>query len=145
MRHIALIAFTLAAMSAGTVTAQSQDSAAGAPLQASPRADCMIETATICKADGCSASESLGNLPLPARMLVDQQNNVIATVGPNGLPHVSEIGVQATTAGTTVVAQGVDGAAGWMLHASPSDPMTSFVISSNHTVIVAFGKCTPLE
>jgi hypothetical protein len=141
MRIPTLIVAALAAMSAGAAAAQSQDPAGAAP---GPRADCTLDKAMICKADGCNPTSSLGDLPLPARVLVDQITNVIATVGPNGLPHVSEIGVQGTTAGSTVVLQGVDGTAGWMMHGSPADPMTSFVISSNDTVLVSFGNCTPL-
>ncbi len=51
--------------------------------------------------------------------------------------------MQATSTNGTVIAQGVGGAAGWMMHGSPDVEATSFVISSNHTVPVAFGSCKP--
>lgn len=144
MRISAPIVITLGMLLAGPVAAQTQNAAPATPLPG-PRADCTIDKAMLCKADGCEAATALGDLPLPARVLVDQASNVVATVGPDGLPHVSPIGEQATSAVGTVVLQGVDGAAGWMLHGSPSDTTTSFVISSNHTVLAAFGTCTPLE
>lgn len=148
MRKNALIATALAAvvsagLSAGSAAAQTDNKAAATPP--GPRTDCTIDKASLCKADGCSASESLGELSLPARVLVDQANNIIATVAPSGLPHVSPIGLQATTTNGTVIAQGVDGAAGWMMHGSPGDEATSFVISSNESVLVAFGSCKPAE
>jgi len=148
MRKNALIATAFVTiLSAGSAAAQTQtqsEGAAGAPPPG-PRSDCTIDKASLCKSDGCKAAESLGDLPLPARVLVDQANNIIATVAPNGLPHVSPIGRQETSISGTVIAQGVDGAAGWMLHGSPNDTTTSFVVSSNHTVLVAFGNCKPVE
>lgn len=146
MRRNALIATALATLlSAGSAAAQTQSSDAASPPPDNPRSDCTIDKAMTCKADGCVAAQSLGNLPLPARVLVDQDNEIIATVAPSGLPHVSPIGTQEESATGTIILQGVDGGAGWMMHGSPSDPMTSFVISSNHTVLVAFGSCKPVE
>lgn len=146
MRTNVLIATALAAvLSAGSAAAQTETKDAASAASNSPRTDCTIDKASLCKADGCSAANSLGDLPLPARVLVDQANNIIATVSPSGLPNVSPIGMQATSSNGTVIAQGVDGAAGWMMHGSPGDEATSFVISSNESVLVAFGSCKPAE
>jgi hypothetical protein len=146
MRNTALIATVVATiLSTGSATAQTENKAAEAELIPAPRVDCTIDKATLCKADGCSAADSLGDLPLPACVLVDQANDIIATVAPSGLPHVSRIGSQATSSNNTVVVQGVDGPTGWMMHGSPDDPTTSFVVSSNHTVLVGFGTCKPVE
>ena len=146
MRRNALIAVAFATiLSAGSAAAQTQKQEAAPTPPQTPRSDCTIDKAMVCKAEGCSATEKLGELPLPARVLVDQANNIIATVGPNGLPHVSPIGSQEASINGTVIVQGVEGTAGWMLHGSPSDPMTSFVVSSNHTVLVAFGNCKAAE
>ncbi len=139
----ALAAILSAGLFAGSAAAQTENKDAASPP--GPRTDCTFDKATLCKADGCSAAESLGDLPLPARVLVDQANNIIATVAPGGLPHISPIGMQATSTNGTVIAQGVGGAAGWMMHGSPDVEATSFVISSNHTVLVAFGSCKPAE
>jgi|GEM_PF-1941776 len=151
MRTNVLIATAFAAaLAAGPAVAQTEtkDAAAAetpAAVPSAARTDCTIDTASLCKADGCSAADSLGDLPLPARVLVDQANRVIATVSPKGLPHVSPIATEATSSNGTVVIQGVEGAAGWMMHGSPGDDATSFVVSSNDTVLVAFGSCAPAE
>lgn len=145
-RHMRISALILAAaaISAGPAFGQAQsDAPAAAP--STPRVDCTIETATLCKADGCEASTTLGELTLPARVLVDQASSVIATVGPDGLPHVTPVHSQAISAAGTVVLQGVEGTAGWMMHGSPSEEATTFIVASNHTALVAFGTCTPIR
>lgn len=142
MRLSALILAT-AAIAAGPAFGQAQSDAAAEPP--TPRVDCTIETATLCKADGCEASTTLGNLTLPARVLVDQASSVIATVGPDGLPHVTPVHSQAISAAGTVVLQGVEGTAGWMMHGSPSEEATTFIVASNHTALVAFGSCKPIR
>lgn len=145
MRLSALILAAAAAIAAGPALAQAQPEGAPAAAPSAPRIDCTIETATLCKAGGCEASTTLGELALPARVLVDQASNVIATVGPDGLPHITPVNSQATSAAGTVVLQGVEGTAGWMMHGSPSDETTTFVVASNHTALVAFGRCTPIR
>lgn len=142
MRITALF-LTVAAMTAAPAFGQVQPDAAAAPP--TPRVDCTIESARLCKADGCEASTILGELTLPARVLVDQASGVIATVGPDGLPHVTPVQSQAVSAAGTVVLQGVEGPAGWMMHGSPSDEATTFIIASNHTALVAFGSCKPIR
>lgn len=143
MRLTALI-LAVAAIASGPAFGQAQSGAAAAEPP-TPRVDCTIETATLCKADGCEASTTLGDLTLPARVLVDQASSVIATVGPDGLPHVTPVHSQAISAAGTVVLQGVEGTAGWMMHGSPSDEMTTLIVASNHSALVAFGSCKPIK
>lgn len=107
--------------------------------------DCTLTEAVICKAGAtCTPAKTLGELALPARVLVHFEDQVMATVGPNGLPHVSKI-ADLSSSGDIVVAQGVDGGTGWMLHATSNDDEVTFVAASDDFILNAFGTCKPVE
>ncbi|MBX3581972.1 MAG: hypothetical protein KF810_08760 [Rhizobiaceae bacterium] len=107
--------------------------------------DCTLTEAVICKAGAtCTPAKTLGELPLPARVLVHFEDQVLATVGPNGLPHISKI-ADLSSSGDIVVAQGVDGGTGWMLHATSNDDEVTFVAASDDFILNAFGTCKPVE
>lgn len=106
---------------------------------------CTFTKAVICKDDsGCEPTDSLGDLPLPARFLFQFEKRIIAATGPDGLPHISTIRALAHS-GDSLVLQGISGAAGWTIQSSVSDGGTTFVTASNHTVLSAFGICKAAE
>ena len=148
-----LLKFTLATVVvAGALSghALAQDAAAPAAAPPAPPTmpapyDCTLTEAVLCKAGAtCTPSKTLGELPLPARVLVHFENEIIATVGPNGLPHISKI-ADLSSSGDIVVAQGVDGGTGWMLHATSNDDEVTFVAASDDFILNAFGTCKPAE
>jgi hypothetical protein len=107
--------------------------------------DCTFTEAQLCKAgSGCSSAGALGEVPLPARFLIHFEQQIIASVNADGLPHVSTIGVLARS-GDNLTLQGVDGATGWTIQGSTSDEMVSFTVASHHTVLNAFGTCRAIE
>jgi hypothetical protein len=152
-----LILPALAACVAATLAAHAQEAPpapetpAAPEAQAAPQApavpapyDCTLVEAVLCKAGAsCTPSKTLGELPLPARMLVHFERQLLASTGPDGLPHVSTIGSLARS-GDIVVAQGVDGGTGWMVHTTHNDDEVTFVAASDDFIINAFGTCKPL-
>ncbi len=151
-----LLKFTFAAVVAAVALsgqAFAQETAAPAEPPPAPPAmptmpapyDCTLTEAVLCKAGAtCTPAKTLGELPLPARVLVHFENEIIATVGPNGLPHISKI-ADLSSSGDIVVAQGVDGGTGWMLHATSNDDEVTFVAASDDFILNAFGTCKPVE
>lgn len=149
-----LIFSALAACVAATVSVRAQEAApeAAAPAtQPAPEAlelpvpyDCTLAEAVLCKAGAsCTPSKTLGELPLPARVLVHFEQQLLATTGPDGLPHISRIG-SLSRSGDIIVAQGVDGGTGWMVHSTHNDDEVTFVAASDDFIINAFGTCKPL-
>jgi hypothetical protein len=107
--------------------------------------DCTFTEARLCKTGSdCSAAEALGEVPLPARFLIHFEQQIIASVNADGLPHVSTIGVLARS-GDSLILQGVDGATGWTIQGSTSDEMASFTVASHDSVLNAFGTCKAIE
>jgi len=148
-----LLKFTLAtvvvvgALSGRAFAQEAAEPAAAPPAPPTMPApyDCTLTEAVICKAGAtCTPAKTLGELPLPARVLVHFENEIIATVGPNGLPHISKI-ADLSSSGDIVVAQGVDGGTGWMLHATSNDDEVTFVAASDDFILNAFGTCKPAE
>lgn len=151
MRNLLKISLaTVAVAAALSGQAFAQETAAPAePPPAPPTMpapyDCTLTEAVICKAGAtCTPAKTLGELPLPARVLVHFEDQVMATVGPNGLPHISKI-ADLSSSGDIVVAQGVDGGTGWMLHATSNDDEVTFVAASDDFILNAFGTCKPVE
>ncbi len=107
--------------------------------------DCTLKEAVLCKAGAtCTPAKTLGELPLPARVLVHFEEQVLATTSAGGLPHISKIS-DLSRSGDILVAQGVDAGTGWMLHSTANDDEVTFVAASDDFVINAFGTCKPLE
>lgn len=131
---------------AATLPARAQETPAAPETPALPVPyDCTLAEAVLCKAgSSCTPAKTLGELPLPARVLVHFEHQLLATTGPNGLPHVSRISDLARS-GDIIVAHGVDSGTGWMLHATGNDDEVTFVAASDDFIINAFGTCKPLE
>ena len=146
-----LLKFSLAAAVFTVVTgfAQAQETPAtpAAPAAAEqhlPPYDCTLTEAVLCKAgSSCTPAKTLGELALPARVLLHFEQQVLAGVSADGLPHVSSMSSVAQS-GDIVVAQGVDGGTGWMVHATNNDDEVTFVAASDDFIINAFGTCKPL-
>ncbi len=112
-----------------------------APGKMPNSADCIIDKVMICKAEsGCAASDSLGEVKLPAKVTVDFKNRVVMTMHPSGFPSASPIGTFATL-NNQVFLQGVDKGVGWMLQGSGADRSMTVAIASHHTVLTGFGTC----
>lgn len=127
--------------------AQAQETPAVPPAEQQHLApyDCTLTEAVLCKAgSSCTPSKTLGELPLPARVLLHFEQQVLAGVSADGLPHVSQIGSLARS-GDIIVAQGVDSGTGWMVHSTANDDEVTFVAASDDFIINAFGTCKPLQ
>ena len=107
--------------------------------------DCTLTEAVICKAGAaCTPSEKVGELPIPARVLVHFEQQVIASVDPDGLPHISRI-TDFAQSGDILVILGIDGGTGWMMHGTVGDDELTFAAASDDFVVNAFGSCKPIE
>lgn len=146
-----LFKFSLAAAAFAVATgfAQAQETPAapptpGAEQQHVPPYDCTLTEAVLCKAgSSCTPAKTLGELTLPARVLLHFEQQVLAGVSADGLPHVSTMSSVARS-GDIVVAQGVDSGTGWMVHTTHNDDEVTFVAASDDFIINAFGTCKPL-
>ena len=142
MRFCTALGF--AAALAGTAAAQGEEGAAAVPEMPAPY-DCTLTKAALCKAGAeCTPVDKVGELSLPARLLVDFEEQRLAGVGPDGLPHVSEI-TDLARSGDILVALGVDAGTGWMLHSTANDDEVTFVAASDDFIVNAFGTCKPAE
>jgi len=124
--------------------AQAQETPAVPPAeQHLPPYDCTLTEAVLCKAgSSCTPAKTLGELPLPARVLLHFEQQVLAGVSTDGLPHVSTMG-SLSRSGDIIVAQGVDSGTGWMVHSTSNDDEVTFVAASDDFIINAFGTCKP--
>ena len=144
---LSIMAGCLAALSVGQALAQEAAPAANRldPNAMPPPYDCTLAEAVLCKAGAtCTPTKTLGDLPLPARVLVHFEEQVIATTAADGLPHISKIS-DLSRSGDIIVAQGVDGGTGWQLHVTANDDEATFVAASDDFVISAFGTCKPAQ
>lgn len=130
------------AMLSGVALAQ-EAAAPAVPAEAQHLApyDCTLTEAVLCKAGAsCTPAKTLGELNLPARVLLHFDQEVLAGVSGDGLPHVSKMS-SIVRSGDIVVAQGVDSGTGWMVHATANDDEVTFVAASDDFIINAFGTC----
>ncbi|WP_119272044.1 hypothetical protein [Taklimakanibacter deserti] len=144
MHRFTIAALALACMS-GTMLAQEAKTETPAQQPATEAlptpADCTLTKAQLCKADGgCAESASLGDLALPARVLVHYTDRVIASTSADGLPHVSTVDTLSSV-GDNLTLQGVDGLTGWIVQTSKSEDGVSFTVVSHEVVLTAFGTC----
>lgn len=118
-------------------------SVASEPPALPPPLDCTFEKAFVCEAGkGCASVATLGELPLPSRMLVHFGKQILASTSKAGLPHISSI-ASVASAGDGLVLQGVDGHTGWVMQASRGSPGVTFTVVDHDTVLTAFGACKP--
>ncbi|MGF7161343.1 hypothetical protein FHS85_002978 [Rhodoligotrophos appendicifer] len=114
-------------------------------LEALKPLNCTVTKVMSCKVEsGCKDAQSFGDVPLPAKVLVDPEHRLIAGVNTDGLPHVSDIQLYSQTEYYMTV-QGIDGQVGWMIHASRKDPSMTFTVASHHAVLTGFGDCKTIE
>lgn len=103
--------------------------------------DCSVTKVMSCKAEsGCKEVANFGDVPLPAKVLVDPGRRIIAGVNTQGLPHISEVDLFSQTE-YYLTLEGVDGQTGWMIHASRKDETMTFAVASHHTILTGFGTC----
>lgn len=119
--------------------ALAQDPAATADKELAP-AHCTLTKATLCKESGCAASDTFGDLKLPTKISLDFTRRVLLGVGPDGFATASALDSFAV-AGTELIGYGVDQGSSWMAHADASDQTITVTVSSEHTVLAAFGSC----
>ncbi|WP_051661012.1 hypothetical protein [Bosea sp. 117] len=130
--------------SAQTPAAAPAPAAATAPPLPGPL-DCSFDKAFLCEpAKGCATVNTLGELPLPGRMLVHFEKQIIASTAKDGMPHVSGI-TSVASAGDSLVLQGVDGTIGWVIQTLHKGPAASFTAVDHDSVLTAFGTCKPAE
>jgi hypothetical protein len=141
MGRFTIIILALASMT-GTALGQNATPQTPTPAEALPTpADCTLTKAQLCKADGgCAESASLGDLALPARLLVHYTNRVVASTSADGLPHISTADTLASV-GENLTMQGVDGPTGWIIQTSRANDGVSFTVVSHEAVLTAFGTC----
>jgi hypothetical protein len=103
-------------------------------------AHCTLTRAMLCKEGGCTQSDSFGDLKLPAKVSVDFVRKVLLGVSPDGFATASSVDSLAV-ADDQLIAFGVDHRSSWMAHASATEPSITIAVSSQHTVLSAFGTC----
>jgi hypothetical protein len=136
--------FALGSIVSANAQQTSPDPDAGIP-EMPPPYDCTLASAVLCKAgSSCTPVDKLGELSLPARVLVHFEKQVIASVNQAGLPHVSTI-TDFSRSGDILVMLGIDGGTGWMMHATANDDEATFVAASDDFVVNAFGSCKRIE
>lgn len=123
----------------GSQLAAAQEPAPEAAKEIAP-AHCTLSKAMLCKESGCAASETFGDLKLPTKVSLDVVRRVLLGVGPDGFATASTVDSFAV-AGTELIAYGVDQGSSWMAHADASDQTVTVTVSSDHTVLSAFGTC----
>lgn len=143
---LSLAAAAFAVMSGAALAQETPAPAPAAPAEPQhlPPYDCTLTEAVLCKAGAtCTPAKTLGELNLPARVLLNFDQQVLAGVSVDGLPHVSSMSSIARS-GDIVVAQGLDSGTGWMVHATSNDDEVTFVAASDDFIINAFGTCKPI-
>lgn len=137
---ISLAATGFALLSGVALAEETPAAAPAAPQHLAPY-DCTLTEAVLCKAGAsCTPAKTLGELNLPARVLLHFEQQVLAGVSADGLPHISKMSSVAQS-GDIVVGQGIDGGTGWMVHATANDDEVTFVAASDDFIINAFGTC----
>lgn len=103
-------------------------------------AHCTLTKAMLCKEGGCTPSETFGDLKLPTKVSLDFNRRVMLGVGPEGFASASALDHFAI-AGPELIGYGIDQATSWMVHADSKDNTVTIAVSSDHTVLNAFGTC----
>jgi hypothetical protein len=107
-------------------------------------AHCTLTKAVLCKDGNCTPSDSFGELKLPTKISIDFVRKVLLGVSPDGFATASSVDSLAT-ADKQLIAFGVDHQSSWMAHASATEPSITIAVSSQHTVLSAFGTCVAAD
>lgn len=134
-----LTSLALALILASASHASAQPTAAAPGGQMAP-AHCTLTKAMLCKEGGCTPSDSFGELKLPTKVSLDFVRKVLLGISPDGFATASTLDSLAV-ADNQLIAYGVDHGSSWMAHASATEPSITIAVSSQHTVLSAFGSC----
>ena len=129
----------LAFLAAPASHASAQQPAAAPTGQLAP-AHCTLTKAMLCKEGGCTPSDSFGELKLPTKVSIDFVRKVLLGVSPDGFATASSLDSLAV-AENQLIGFGVDHGSSWMAHTSATEPTITIAVSSQHTVLSAFGTC----
>jgi hypothetical protein len=120
-----------------------EPTAADANKQLVP-AHCTLNKAMLCKAESCTPSDTFGELKLPTKVSLDFGKRVLLGVDPDGFATASTIDSFAVQ-GTELIGYGVDQGTSWVAHADASDHTVTITVSSDHSVLNAFGTCVAAD
>jgi hypothetical protein len=134
-----VMSLALALLAASAFHASAQQSTTARSGEIAP-AHCTLTKATLCKEGGCTPSDSFGELKLPTKVSIDFLRKVLLGVSPDGFATASSVDSLAL-ADNQLIAFGVDHGSSWMAHASATDPSITIAVSSQNTVLSAFGTC----
>jgi hypothetical protein len=129
----------LALVATAPSPALAQQTAAAPAGQIAP-AHCTLTKAMMCREGGCTPSDSFGELKLPTKVSLDFVRKVLLGISPDGFATASSLDSLAV-ADNQLIAYGVDHGSSWMAHASATEPSITIAVSSQHTVLSAFGSC----
>jgi hypothetical protein len=134
-----ITSLALALVAAAPSPALAQQTAAAPAGQIAP-AHCTLTKAMMCREGGCTPSDSFGELKLPTKVSLDFVRKVLLGISPDGFATASSLDSLAV-ADNQLIAYGVDHGSSWMAHASATEPSITIAVSSQHTVLSAFGSC----
>ena len=141
MRKNTFLALAFLAASASHASAQQP---AAAPTAQLVPAHCTLTKAMLCKEGGCAPSDSFGEVKLPTKISLDFVRKVLLGVSPDGFATASSLDSFAV-AENQLIGFGIDHGSSWMAHASATDPTITIAVSSQHTVLSAFGICVAAD
>lgn len=101
---------------------------------------CTVTTAHSCTGATCTKADTLGDMKLPAKLLVHFESMVVAGTNADGFPHVSQIATFAKT-GADHVLQGVDHGIGWTIQIDEAGSKLSLAFTSRNTILTGTGTC----
>lgn len=134
-----ITSLALALVATAPSPALAQQTAVAPAGQIAP-AHCTLTKAMICREGGCTPSDSFGELKLPTKVSLDFVRKVLLGISPDGFATASSLDSLAV-ADNQLIAYGVDHGSSWMAHASATEPSITIAVSSQHTVLSAFGSC----
>jgi hypothetical protein len=134
-----ITSLALALVATAPSPALAQQTAVAPAGQIAP-AHCTLTKAMMCREGGCTPSDSFGELKLPTKVSLDFVRKVLLGISPDGFATASSLDSLAV-ADNQLIAYGVDHGSSWMAHASATEPSITIAVSSQHTVLSAFGSC----
>ena len=134
-----IMSLALALFAASASHASAQQTATARAGEIAP-AHCTLTKAILCKEGGCTPSESFGELKLPTKVSIDFVRKVLLGISPDGFATASSVDSLAL-ADNQLIAFGIDHGSSWMAHGSATEPSITIAVSSQHTVLSAFGTC----
>ncbi len=134
-----ITSLALALVATAPSPALAQQTAVAPAGQIAP-AHCTLTKAMMCREGGCTPSDSFGELKLPTKVSLDFVRKVLLGISPDSFATASSLDSLAV-ADNQLIAYGVDHGSSWMAHASATEPSITIAVSSQHTVLSAFGSC----